>query len=89
MAMTGTPTSVAVIVQKGLLIPLIDLSQFFAPFVGAESMFDQEVQVYFDGGATPIVRAVITGQTFNGTPEFTLSGYLLDCTAAPCAPIAP
>ena len=56
------------------------------------SSFDQLVLHYFDAGEHGEHPAVAIGMTptapSTGGQTITLSGYLLDCTAAPCAPIA-
>jgi hypothetical protein len=60
---------------------------FFGPLIGINvTIFDEAVLVYFDAGATPTV-SIHTGVTINDF-AVTLSGYLLDCTASQCAPIA-
>jgi hypothetical protein len=63
-------------------------SVFLAPLSGTTSSFDQPVLVYFDGGQTPVatVSAVGVGTVVGG--DFHLTGYLLDCSIAPCAAIA-
>jgi hypothetical protein len=73
------------------------ISFFFVPVNqfgsagGFFSYFDQPVLGYLDAGALPRVEAFSGDPSFPGstTGFFTVSGYLLDCTAAPCAPIAP
>jgi hypothetical protein len=71
------------------------ISFFFVPvnpFAGGFfSFFDQPVLGYLDAGAVPRIDAFSGNPSFAGstTGIFTVSGYLLDCTAAPCAPIAP
>jgi hypothetical protein len=67
-------------------------STFFAPSVNKLSVFDQQVLVFFDAGATPSVLAAADGANFLPavvTQVMTLTGYMLDCNASPCAPIAP
>jgi hypothetical protein len=72
------------------------VSTFFTPLTPFTSFsaFDQSVQAYFDpaqfGGVIEVQLSIIGG-TFPGagSPEtITLSGYELDCSATPCAPIA-
>lgn len=55
----------------------------------------QKVTAYVDSGQTFTVNALVgSGPLQNGSPTFsnsaivTVTGYMLDCTAAPCAPIA-
>jgi hypothetical protein len=50
--------------------------------------FDQPVQFYIDASQTYIVEVLATGATVVGIPEISVMGYMLDCTAAPCAAIA-
>jgi hypothetical protein len=64
-------------------------SSFLAPFSQNLTDFDQLVQLYADAGEAPVVQLVPDGggtQVSFGTLK--LTGYLLDCTVAPCAPIA-
>jgi len=64
-------------------------SNFLAPFSQTLAGFDQLVQLYADAGATPAVQFVADfGLTQVSNGFLTLTGYLLDCTAAPCATIA-
>jgi hypothetical protein len=65
-------------------------SNFLAPFSLSVTFFDQLVQQYVDAGRTPNVQFVADfGLTLISGGSVTLTGYLLDCTAAPCATIAP
>jgi hypothetical protein len=54
--------------------------------------FSLPVHLYFDPGEVPEVTVQVanlsTVAVLNGVPDVTVSGYLLDCAAAPCAPIA-
>jgi hypothetical protein len=52
---------------------------------GFEVDFDQPAQLYYDAGQQP-VATVNAG--FIASAEFTVIGYMLDCTVAPCAAIA-
>jgi hypothetical protein len=54
------------------------------------AVFDQLVQLYADAGDSPIVTIEADNATVNTIDggSLTLTGYLLDCTATPCAPIA-
>jgi hypothetical protein len=63
-------------------------SNFFTPSAGGINAFDQPVLVYVDAGQQPTV--LIGGPTFinNSGPFITLTGYMLDCAAAPCVAIA-
>ena len=48
--------------------------------------WSQPVLAYFNAGVAPRV-IVLTNQNMNGT--FHVAGYLLDCSMAPCAAVAP
>ena len=64
-------------------------SSFLVPFSRSLASFDQLVQLYADQGTAPGVQIVADSgltQVFSGF--LTLTGYLLDCTVAPCATIA-
>jgi len=64
-------------------------SNFLAPFSQSLSGFDQLIQLYADAGEAPVVQVVAdAGVTQVSSGFLTLTGYLLDCTAAPCATIA-
>jgi hypothetical protein len=88
-----TPNSVWVQVNNGSGAPV---STFFAPMAPSTSFsaFDQTVQAYFDPaehGGVIEVQVALMGGTFSGAVSpnlINLSGYELDCSAAPCAPIA-
>jgi hypothetical protein len=88
LTFTATPLINSIQIQSGLGSNL--LSEFSTPILGnaAFSFFDQPVHFYVD-----------QNQTFNVTPStccsvsanevmFTVTGYLLDCSVASCAPIA-
>jgi hypothetical protein len=80
---------VFVLVSAGATVD--DSITFFAPFSLALVAFDQAVQLYVDAGGSPSVTVVAdNGKTLPNDfgSQLTLTGYLLDCTAAPCAPIA-
>jgi hypothetical protein len=61
------------------------------------SGFDQPTLLYLDAGAQPFVSiAGFAVAIQSGTQAIlqegsviTISGYLIDCSASPCAPIAP
>jgi hypothetical protein len=68
-------------------------SQLKSPVLsGGEERFDGFVAENDEGGGdTPIVSVSLIGNNAhfaNIYQAVTLSGYLLDCTAIPCAPIA-
>jgi len=64
-------------------------SSFFAPFSGTFVKFDQPVQLYVESGEAANVIVLANDGIDPASRGFlTLSGYLLDCTASPCAKIA-
>jgi hypothetical protein len=62
------------------------LSTFLPPSFQNATRFDQLVQLYVDAGNGPRVSLDADAPVYGGA--VTLTGYLLDCTAAPCATIA-
>ena len=64
-------------------------SSFIPLFLSNSVQFDQPVQLYADAGDLPELSvSVDAGQNRVANGFATLTGYLLDCTAAPCAKIA-
>ena len=64
-------------------------SAFSATFTRNIASFDQLVQLYVDGGDAAQVTVNPLSANAQALSGFlTLTGYLLDCTAAPCAKIA-
>jgi hypothetical protein len=66
-------------------------TSFYAPSLGVQSIFDQPTLAYYDAGSVPQADVFTSvGALFDPTASarLTLTGYLLDCSAAPCAPIA-
>jgi hypothetical protein len=61
-------------------------SAFLAPVFTNATQFDQLVQLYVDAGDGPKVN--LNADQSVSTGILTLTGYLLDCTVAPCAKIA-
>jgi hypothetical protein len=53
---------------------------------GLYLFFDQRVQLYVDQNQTYGLNCVSPGPAING--NVTVTGYLLDCNAGPCAPFA-
>lgn len=77
------PTSASI----SLFIANFITAGFVVPTINGASVLDQPVLFYVDGGNTASFLEVIGGSTFvNGA--ITVTGYLLDCTVGPCAPIA-
>jgi hypothetical protein len=68
------------------------LTNFGLPIAAKASLFDQPVQVYYDAGQAPEVHLFIIGSgTFLSAANSqyaVMTGYELDCNAAPCAAIA-
>lgn len=59
-------------------------------FGGTRASFTQAFHAYFDAGDTPVISVQARNSNFpsdNSTEVATLKGYLIDCTAAPCAAI--
>jgi hypothetical protein len=71
-----------------LLNQIFPLSGFLASSTsnsGTNAYFDQSVLFYFDTQQAPVV---ITGFGLGVQVTVTLTGYMLDCTIAPCAAVA-
>ena len=89
LSFSTPPNAVVVYFVSPAMGGRISFYSFFAPFVGGLSVFDQAVLRYVDAGDAPSLNIVADGALFGGGGEgVILTGYLLDCTAAPCAPIA-
>jgi hypothetical protein len=85
-----TPSDVTVFGSAGT--SLAAHSIFFGPINGGSSAFDQPTLFFIDAGQGPQVEVLVGGASFIGgdaTQHVSMTGYELDCTAAPCAPIAP
>jgi len=50
--------------------------------------FATPVLAYFDAGQQPGIQAISNTPSFSGLGYFTLTGYMLDCSATSCAAIA-
>ena len=63
---------------------------FYAPSTNSVSLFTTPVTWYFDAGQTPQVTGIpaSSGVQLTGGQAVTLFGYMLDCSAAPCAALA-
>jgi hypothetical protein len=84
---TAIPTKVSILALNTQGQPIL---QFFPPINGASSAFDQNTLFYVDAGFQPFVTMAAGPDTFAGSnlsQNITLTGYLLDCTVANCAPI--
>jgi hypothetical protein len=86
---TGNPSALALLSanNNGTV-----LSSFFVPVNNVQSVqggaIDQPVLGYLDAGVSPVVGIYLgNGSKVLSFFEATVNGYLLDCTAAPCAPI--
>jgi hypothetical protein len=87
-------TSVLVRLSNGILTSGL-ISAFPATVIPAgnnllipRAIVDQPVVGYINAGQVPVVDAIVN---FGSAPsgDLVLTGYLLDCTIAPCAAIAP
>ena len=93
VSLTAQPTSTDVFIEDNATANTF--GAFFVPSNpvggGFAGLFDQAVLEYVDAGDFAIVEVDVQGNSvFNtGTQEVTLTGYVLDCSAAPCAAIAP
>jgi len=81
---SNTPNAIQVGVFDGQNSP--GVAAFFAPFVLSRSVFVQPLLLFVEG--QPIVNVQLLGGGANPQGSVTLSGYLLDCAASPCAPIS-
>lgn len=86
----GSAGTISVSLNNGSGFPV---SSFFGPLSASAlfSSFDQTVLAYFDSSQIIEVQVDLIGSTFPGgniSEIVSLSGYELDCNAAPCAPIA-
>jgi hypothetical protein len=52
------------------------------------NVFDLAVLAYIDAGQQPQTYANVESGTYGGISTSILIGYMLDCSAAPCAAIA-
>jgi|ERR1700674_5093479 hypothetical protein len=89
-------------VQVSVFLPSgAPTSVFFAPFNGTAggplgpgnvfSEFDQQILAYYDPGQAPQIQVQPSQAVFSGIASSQLvflSGYVLDCSVAECAPIA-
>jgi hypothetical protein len=81
---TTAPSFSAVFLNKNLSGPV--MTQFYSPLtVGSGALFDQPVRVYLDQGQSYTVS--LLADTAPSSGQFQVSGYLLDCNAAPCVAI--
>jgi hypothetical protein len=64
------------------------VATFFAPFVLSTAAFLQPLLLYIEGQGLPVVNVQLLGAGTFPQGTMTLSGYLLDCAASPCAPIS-
>jgi hypothetical protein len=82
---TGTTPIVAEVSEPTVLDPFVFFSA--APVSGVAGL-NEPVQVYVDQGQSLLVSLGFNGDTLTSPVALTVNGYELDCTAAPCAPIA-
>jgi hypothetical protein len=50
-------------------------------------IFQSHLTVYVDGGTRALVSVTVSGPSSAAAPSIIVSGYVIDCTAAPCEPI--
>jgi hypothetical protein len=87
---TGTPSLANVFVQPSDFRFPVSSFVIPEPNGGNAIALDQSVLVYVDAGAFLMINFGVPGAT--GIGPFTgaaITGYMLDCTIAPCAAIAP
>jgi hypothetical protein len=86
--LASTTAAVQVPLQNGF--PLISFPATVIPdprIAGTgDVIVDQSVHAYFDAGQQPAVFVRVSSGGM-GTVEVSITGYLLDCTIAPCAAI--
>jgi len=78
--------------SSGNLTPLNDLLFYAGSTLRGvalihENQVSQSTQIYFNAGEIPVAVS-LASNNFTGA-HVVLSGYLLDCSAAACAPLAP
>jgi hypothetical protein len=81
------------VVQGTISVGAIRMSSFFIPTALTGSLYsyaqDEPMLAFVDGGDAPLVAVnVYAGSSQNEEFEVSLSGYMLDCAAAPCSAIA-
>jgi hypothetical protein len=65
------------------------ITNLFTPSAAFTNLFDVPVQGYFDAGQQPQTFAYASGSSvFQNSAFSTLIGYMIDCSAAPCAATA-
>jgi hypothetical protein len=84
---TAAPTFISVYVSSDSLLKLF--STFFAPLNSSGvSVFDQPVRFYVDQSQFFTITVIVQSAQFNNvTQQMTVTGYLIDCLAGPCAAI--
>ncbi len=63
-------------------------TNFFASSMAGLAAFDQPVLMYFEPGLVQVLVSGLNNQTFSGLQTLNMTGYMLDCSAAPCSAIA-
>jgi hypothetical protein len=87
-ALTSPGNTVEVVVSTETAV----LSTFAPPVFGTTNQgfaFDQPVLGFADAGETVTVFISTNGSFNQAASDFVVTGYLIDCTVNPCAPIAP
>jgi hypothetical protein len=76
-------------VQLNPTTPIGSLDRYASFDVPTTGQFDMPTLVYLDPLQTVDVFVLLRGgASFSGTTRIMVTGYMLDCTAAPCAAIA-
>jgi hypothetical protein len=62
---------------------------YIGSFVGSNTfVFDQSVLLFVDAGQYAVTSVSLGGSPSNSAAQFSLTGYMLDCSNSPCAKIA-
>jgi hypothetical protein len=86
---TLTTSSATTSILLGTVSPSTFITNAFTPSGGFVNEYDVPVLAYFDAGQQPQTQAYANGASvFQGQAFSTLTGYMIDCSAAPCSPIA-
>jgi hypothetical protein len=77
-----------------LIRPQIDDTYILVTFTGDEGgssnfVFEQSALLFYDTGLSPHALITVSPIPTSGFGQFTLAGYMLDCSTGPCAAIVP
>jgi hypothetical protein len=86
----AAPKSIKVTLTHGGAGFTNGIAAFLAPSaIDGSSLFSQPTLLYISEGEIPVVSIFVNGATIDQTTQtVTLSGYMLDCSAISCAPVA-